>query len=102
MDEPGFISTRTDAASYADQALASILQGAPLDERQQGYVREMIQMAFEDGEMQGEFRALWILVVAEKRAAFGHERALIRQCIALLAPDIQGWELDDSPPAMLR
>ena len=92
-DEPAFTSTRTDASSYADRALASILQGAPLDERQQGYVREMIESAFEDGERQGEFRALWILVVAEKRATRS-ARALIRRCIHLLAPDIQGWEID--------
>jgi len=94
MDEPGFISTRTDAGTYADMALASILQGTPLDERQRGYVREMIESAFEDGERQGEFRALWILVVAEKRAESAEALALIRRCIALLAPDIQGWEID--------
>lgn len=94
MDEPGFISTRTDASAYADTALASILQGAPLDERQQGYVREMLESAFEDGERQGEFRALWILVVAEKRAQSDDARALIARCIALLAPDIQGWEIE--------
>lgn len=94
INEPGFVSTRTDASSYADRALESIQQGVKLSERQQGYVREMLESAFEDGERQGEFRALWILVVAEKRAASAHERTLIRQCIALLAPDIQGWELE--------
>lgn len=93
-DEPGFISTRTDAASYADTALASLLQGIRLDDRQQGYVREMIQSAFEDGEMQGEFRALWILVCAERRAQGAEARALVRRCLALLAPDIQGWEIE--------
>lgn len=95
MDEPAFTSTRTDASAYADNALASILQGAPLDERQQGYVREMLQTAFEDGEMQGEFRALWILVIAEKRAPSAEVRWAIRECIQLLAPDIQGWEIDE-------
>lgn len=94
MDEPGFISTRTDASSYADTTLASILQGTPLDERQRGYVRELLESAFEDGERQGEFRALWILVVAEKRAQSDEARTLIGRCIALLAPDIQGWEIE--------
>ncbi len=93
-DEPGFISTRTDASTYADRGLASILQGVPLDERQRGYVREMIESAFEDGERQGEFRALWILVVAEKRAQTPEAHALIARCIALLAPDLQGWEIE--------
>lgn len=88
MDEPGFISTRTDAASYADMALASILQGVRLSTRQQGYVREMVQSAFEDGELQGQFRALWILTIAERRAASSEARSLIRACMRLLAPDM--------------
>lgn len=94
MDEPAFTSTRTDAESYADNALISLPQGIRLDERQQGYVREMLVSAFDDGELQGEFRALWILVCAERRAGSPEARALIRQCIALLAPDVQGWEID--------
>jgi len=94
IDEPGFISTRTDASAYADRGLASILQGAPLDERAQGYVREMLESAFEDGERQGEFRALWILVIAERHVGSLEELALIRRCIALLAPDVQGWEIE--------
>ncbi len=94
-DEPGFISTRTDAANYADRGLAAILQGTPLLERQQGYIREALESAFEDGERQGEFRALWILVIAEKHAHSAEAHALIARCIALLAPDLQGWEIED-------
>jgi hypothetical protein len=94
-DEPGFLSTRTDAETYADNALASIRSGAPLSERQQGYVREMLISAFDDGERQGEFRALWILIIAEKRTRNPESIGLIRRCLALLAPDIQGWEIDE-------
>ena len=88
-DEPGFISTRTDAETYADTALASLLQGVPLDERQQGYVREMLYMAFDDGERQGEFRALRILCIAEQRAPNLMAKALVRRCMRFLAPDMK-------------
>lgn len=88
IDEPAFTSTRTDPANYADTALASILQGVRLSTRQRGYVREMLESAFDDGERQGEFRALWILVIAEKRARSDDARALIRECLQLLAPDV--------------
>jgi hypothetical protein len=67
-DEPPFRSNRTDAATYAAEALESLLQGIALDERQQGYVREMLVSAFEDGETQGEFRALWVLTIAHRNA----------------------------------
>jgi hypothetical protein len=95
MDEPAFTSTRTDAASYADRAVESLLHGIPLSTRQQGYVREMLISAFEDGERQGEFRALWILIIAQKHARGDEAQTLLRPCIALLAPDVEGWEIDD-------
>ena len=88
-DEPGFISTRVDADSYADDALASLLRGVALSQRQQGFVREWLVTAYDDGETQGEFRALWILMVAEHRAPTADARALIRRCMRLLAPDVR-------------
>jgi hypothetical protein len=93
IDEPGFISTRTDASAYADRALTPF-EDERVSFRVQCHIRDAIESAFEDGEMQGEFRALWILVVAEKRADSPEALALIRRCIALLAPDIQGWEIE--------
>jgi hypothetical protein len=92
-DEPPFRSNRTDAESYAEEALESLLQGIALDERQQGYIREMLVSAFEDGETQGEFRALWVLAIAHRNAQSPATKAALVEVVQLLAPDVAAtWE----------
>jgi hypothetical protein len=92
-DEPPFRSNRTDAATYAADALESLLQGIALDERQQGYVREMLVSAFEDGETQGEFRALWVLAIAHRNAQRAATKAALIEVVQLLAPDVAAtWD----------
>lgn len=95
-DEPPFRSNRTDAATYAAEALDTLLQGIALDERQQGYVREMLVSAFDDGETQGAFRALWVLAIAHRNAKHNAEvQAALCEVVQLLAPDVAAtWDND--------
>lgn len=90
-NEPAlWANTRTDPATYADEALAELrgavrVKGAQL----RGYIHDALLLAFEAGESQGEERALKLLLLARVRWSDDPlvEAALI-EVISLLAPEI--------------
>jgi hypothetical protein len=85
MDEPRYTSTRTDADSYADQALTSMQQhGAKFLERQQDHVRDALVEAFLAGEHQGECRAIVVLSIARRHATDPATRAALGACLRVL------------------
>jgi hypothetical protein len=68
-DEPPFRSNRTDAESYAAEALDTLRCRMPIPgEHRRGYIRDALAEAFAQGELQGAFRALWVLAIAHRNA----------------------------------
>lgn len=91
MDEPIFFpSRRTDAESYAD-AVIGPLSGiiAPLSVRRQGYIRDELIDAFQEGEHNEKLRALTILRIARERTRDPAIYALLEELAYLLAPDLR-------------
>jgi hypothetical protein len=88
-DEPPFRSSRTDAETYAADALDSLrcLMAIP-GEHRRGYIRDALSEAFAQGELQGEFRALWVLAIAHRNAQSAETKAALCEVVQLLAPDV--------------
>jgi hypothetical protein len=94
-DEPPFRSNRTDAATYAAEALDTLRCRMPIPgEQRRGYLRDALAEAFAQGELQGEFRALWVLAIAHRNAKHNPEvQAALVEVVQLLAPDVAAtWE----------
>jgi uncharacterized protein (DUF1330 family) len=90
IDEPAYTSDRTDAESYADQALATMQHhGAKFLERQRGHVRDALTEAFLDGEHNECLRALTILRIARERTDDQDMRALLLEVAYILSPDLR-------------
>jgi hypothetical protein len=93
-DEPPFRSNRTDAESYAAEALDTLRCRMPIPgEHRRGYIRDALAEAFAQGELQGEYRALWVLAIAHRNAQSPATKAALVEVVQLLAPDVAAtWE----------
>lgn len=78
-------NTRTDSATYADEALAE-LRGAVRvpSERLRGYVHDALLLAFEAGEQQGTLRAVRVLAIARANAQSNEARQAIEAALKVL------------------
>lgn len=62
-------------------------------EHRRGYIRSALSEAFAQGELQGEFRALWVLTIAHRNARSAETKAALLEVVALLAPDVAAtWD----------
>lgn len=89
-------NTRIDANSYAEQALGDVLshQLAGLrSARSQCYVRDALAEAFEEGEHQGNCRAIRILGIARRKAIDPVVRAALTEVTQLLMNQAPGDEV---------
>jgi hypothetical protein len=83
--EPGFVSTRTDADSHAEQALDDLLTHCRIESaRTQCYVRDALAEAFRAGEHQGECRAVIILAIAKANTQSSEVKAALAEVLQLL------------------